>query len=266
MPDQVRRQGLDVVAREAELVDTDELGPAEAVGAVGVTGLAASREEEDRLPVLVLAPRDRLTLYGGDVELLLTRRVRVHSQLNGTGRTNDLVLTGAADHEVEHPIEVVAGEHADLGEDELVDRIRRNVAPIDELLEDVLIDAERQHRGYRLERENLIAREPLQPRETIDVLSAVGAEPRGSVRRLTRHKSSPSLRGPVEERFTPELVKRRPLVRHPDRSSMAASRVEGLGERDIAGSFSRKFEFGAYGSTGADRELNRDWVSNVSYP
>ena len=95
------------------------------------------------------------------------------------------------------------------------------------------------------ERDNLIAREVLQPRETVDVLPAVGAEPRGSVGCLTRHKSSPSLRGPVEERFTPEFVKRWTLFRHPDRSSRAASRVEGRGERDIAGSFSRTFEFGA---------------------
>ena len=82
---QVRDEPGDVVGGHLQVRLADELGPAEAVRAVRVTGLALFGEEEHGLRVLVLQAVDRLVADPRHVELELARRVRVepHAHLVG---------------------------------------------------------------------------------------------------------------------------------------------------------------------------------------
>ena len=61
-----------LLGREFELVDADELGPSEAIGAIGVARLAGGGEKEHRLPVFMLHAVKRLMVHFRDVQLHLS--------------------------------------------------------------------------------------------------------------------------------------------------------------------------------------------------
>ena len=79
---QVARELFDVLVGELEVVESDELRPAEAERAVRVARLARGGEEEDRLVILVLDARNGFAVHGRDVVRGLARGVRVEFVLD----------------------------------------------------------------------------------------------------------------------------------------------------------------------------------------
>jgi hypothetical protein len=172
---QVAHERARLVVGEAELVDADELGPAEAVGAVGVAGLSLAREEKHRLPVLVLHAAQLVPAPGGDVELHLARRVGVHAHLDLSRGGLDRLAGGVAVHELHHALEVLRIEHPGLREGELVDGVLGHVLPADQLLHHVAVHAEREDRRDRLHLGELCRAEPPQLGDAVDVGARVRA-------------------------------------------------------------------------------------------
>ena len=135
--------------RDAQLLVADELGPAEAEGAVAVAGLPLAREEQHRFTVLVLHAFEATPIgVARHVHFHLVGRMGIEFVADLVGHTFDLGLVGAAAHHRRHALEVLRREHPALREGELEDRIGRDVAPVDQFVDDVLVDAERQHRRY----------------------------------------------------------------------------------------------------------------------
>ena len=74
---EVGEQAAGLRGGEAQFLGSDELGPAEAEGAVGVTGLSPVGEEQDRLAVLVLDPGERDTAHRRHIGGHLLRRMGI---------------------------------------------------------------------------------------------------------------------------------------------------------------------------------------------
>ena len=153
---QILHELIGVAGGEPQVFDADELRPSEAIGTVGVTGLTLDREEEHRLTIFVLAPQDPLTVDPGHVEQLLTGRVRVHPQADVVHQPLERLALVAPDNHVLEAKQVGALEHSGLREGELEDGIVRNVIPVDELAQNVVIDAKWQNAGHRFERHALL--------------------------------------------------------------------------------------------------------------
>jgi hypothetical protein len=84
---------------------------------------------------------------------------------------------------------VLGGEHAALREGELEDGVAGDVGPVDELVDDVLIDAEGQHRGDDLHLEALPGGEAGELRDAVEVAGGEDLEGRGGeVLRDRRHE------------------------------------------------------------------------------
>jgi hypothetical protein len=62
-----------------QVVNTNELGPAEAVPAVGMACLPLSGEQKHRFPVFMLEALDESFFIGRDILLQLISRMRVES-------------------------------------------------------------------------------------------------------------------------------------------------------------------------------------------
>ena len=186
----VRDERFRFAVREFQLVDADELRPTEAIGAVGVAGLALAREEENCLAVLVLKSRERASVEGRDVELHLAGRMRVQPLLDLSRRRAHPCLVGADPDEVNHPRHVLPGEHPGLRERQLVDRVFGDVVPPDEILDDVVVDPERQHGGNGLHRDEVVRVEPPELRDGVDVPPRVGAVLHGRCAHLAHHGDS----------------------------------------------------------------------------
>ena len=88
---QVVNQLLGLFGSEFQLVNTYELGPAKAIGAIGVAGLTLAGKEEDGFAILVLHPLKGLRTQTGDVELHLPGGVGIESVLNLAGCRLDLL-------------------------------------------------------------------------------------------------------------------------------------------------------------------------------
>jgi hypothetical protein len=150
MPPQVGHQLVSLVSGELEFVDPDELGPAEAVSAESVTGLARRGEEQHRLAVLVLHPLQALVTEHGNVELQLTRRVRVELVLDLPRRHFELGGGHAAADEIVHAPVCIVAEHLGLWEGQLEDRVVRDVGPVDQVVDDVVVHTKGKHGRDRL--------------------------------------------------------------------------------------------------------------------
>ena len=79
---EIARELIDVLVRELHVVEADELRPAEAEGAVGVTGLTVGWEEEGGLVVLVLDAGNGLAVDGRHVVGHLAGRVGIQFELD----------------------------------------------------------------------------------------------------------------------------------------------------------------------------------------
>jgi hypothetical protein len=184
---QVGDQAGRIRGGEPQFGIADELRPPEAVGAVRVAGLALAGEVEDRLPVLVLQPRHRGAVLDGHVRPL-RGRVRVepapdvvhHLAHQGAGRPLQ-------------PSLVLVGQHAGLREGQLEDRVVRHGPPVDQVVEDVVVDAEGEHQGNASHGVADVRRQAVPTRDRVDVPRAVRLEPR-AFRRGVRHQEAASSR------------------------------------------------------------------------
>ena len=168
---------LDVVGRHLQVRLVHELRPAEAVRAVRVAGLALPGEEQHGLRVLVLQAGQRPAVQARRVQQQLAGRVRVepHPDLvrgGAQGRPGRL----AADH-VRQPLHVGRGQHVGLGENQAVDRVVRGRVPVDQVLDDIGIRPEREHRRHGPYGQPLVRRQAGPLHEHVQVFRRVGMKP-----------------------------------------------------------------------------------------
>ena len=129
-----------------QIVVTNELGPAEAEGAVAVTHLPLAGEEQHSLVVLVLDAVDFFAVHFRHVVFHLPGGVRVQGVTDfGDGGFDFRLVTAA--HGLGHLVEMLRGQHAFLRKGKLVDGIIGHLVPVDQFVDDVLVDPERQHIG-----------------------------------------------------------------------------------------------------------------------
>ena len=146
---------------DLEIVIADELRPAETEGAVAVAHLALAGEKQHRLVVLVLNAVDLFAVHFRNVVFHLPGGVRVEGLADLGHGGIDLRLVAAA-HGVGHLVEVFRCEHAFLRKGELVDRVVGHLVPVDQFLDHVFVDAERQHVGHHAHGETGVIVEALQ--------------------------------------------------------------------------------------------------------
>ena len=170
---QLRRFG----AGNAQVLVAHELGPAETEGAIRVAGLALTGEEQHRLAIFVLqAVQPHALVVAGHVHFHLIGRMRIKvlSHLVDGGIEHGLI--GPLANKLGDPLVMFGGQHAPLGERELIDGIVRNVVPVDQFVDDVLVDAERQYRRHHFHFKALRFIKLLQRGDTIKVTLRINLE------------------------------------------------------------------------------------------
>jgi hypothetical protein len=130
------------------------------------------REHQARLPVLVLDARHGLVVELGDVHRQLALRVRVQLEPDLVRKRPALRGSGAGRHQHRHARPLPRGKHVRLRERELEHRVVRDVAPVDQLVDDVAVDAERQHVGDRLHVPERPGRQALELGKTSEILDS----------------------------------------------------------------------------------------------
>jgi hypothetical protein len=183
---QVVRHPVDLGGGHLELGLVHELGPPEAVRAVGVAGLSLLGEDQHRLGVLVLNAGQWLIAQVGDVQRQLPGGVRVEPHPDLVRRRLDLRLGRALGQQGGDVLHVGRGEHVSLREHQPVDRVIRRRGPVDELLDDVRVGAERKHRPDGPYRQPVRGAETGPRGQDVEVFRGVRAEP-PSRRRCRRH-------------------------------------------------------------------------------
>ena len=142
---QVANQLIHFLVGELEVFVANELGPAEAEGAVRVAGLPVCGEEENGLAVLVLQSRNGLAIDVGHVVGHLPGRVRVEPVADAFDRRIDFWLCGFVADQVANFVEFVFFQHPRAGEDQVEDGVIGHVGPVDQLIHHVLVGSEGQH-------------------------------------------------------------------------------------------------------------------------
>ena len=154
----------------------DELCPAEAERAVGVARLAAAREEENGLAVLVLdAFKGCVVRVPGDVEFPLAGRMGVEAVANRRDNRGDLFFGSTSTHEIRDPGEVALIEHPRLRERHLVDGVVRYARPVDQFIDHIAVGPEGEDAADDLDREPVIPRNARQLRNTLELPLRDGA-------------------------------------------------------------------------------------------
>ena len=173
---EIGHQRADIVGCHLQLRLVHKLCPPEAVGAVRVAGLALPGEEQHRLRVLVLQAGQWPAVQARRVQQQLPRRVRVqpHPDLARGGAQAGLG-SRAADH-VREPPDVRHGQHVRLGEDEPVDGVGGGRVPVNEVLDDVRIRAEWEHRRHRPDGQPFIRRQTCSLHEHVQMFRRVSME------------------------------------------------------------------------------------------
>ena len=167
----------------AQILVTDKLCPAEAEGAVAVTHLAGAGEEQHRLPVLMLQPLYALAVELGYVVFQLPGWVRVQGGAHFGDYGVELLGRPFLAQGLGHALEIFRGQHAALGEGQLEDGVVRHCGPVDQLVDDVLVDPERENAGHHAHVEALLFGQHLQLWNLIQLPGGIDAESFGFERR-----------------------------------------------------------------------------------
>ena len=168
---QIVHEAFGLLCREFEIVDADELRPAETEGAIGVAGLAVAWEEQHRLFVLVLYAVEALLVQHRHVVLELAGGVGVEGQTNPVRGLVDNLTGSAALDERGHLLEVPGREHAPLRESQREYRIVGDVIPVDQLVHDIIVGLKRKNAGDDIDRQPLVVLEELGLRNVGDVVA-----------------------------------------------------------------------------------------------
>src|SRR5690554_1441779 len=144
---QVAVQLLGIGAGHFQVFVTDKLGPAEAEGAVAVAGLALRREEQHGFAVFVLHAVQHFAVQFRHVHFHLAGRVRVQFVPDDLGGRLDIFLVGAVAMQLRHLFVMFVLEHTLLREHELIDGVVGNLVPVDQFVDHIFVDPERQHAG-----------------------------------------------------------------------------------------------------------------------
>jgi hypothetical protein len=183
---QILGQPVRFARGELQLLEPDELRPAEAVRTVREAGLPAAGEEQHRLAVLVLHALE-VRVGRRPVERGLAGGVGVEAQLDFACGRAQLVRGCRAAHEGVHALEVLVGQHVALREGELEERVVGDPRPVDEFVDDVAIDGEGEHVRDGAQRVALAARQVRQLRQVLELFAAQQRETVGGGRRVGDH-------------------------------------------------------------------------------
>lgn len=142
-----------------------------------MAGLALAGEEQHGLAVLVLdAVEPVAMLVARHVHFHLVGRMGIELVADFGDGLIQLGLVGALAQQRGDAVEMLRREHAALREGELEDRIGRDVVPVDQFVDDVLVDAERQHRGHHLHFEAPFGGEPAKLHDAIEIALGIYLE------------------------------------------------------------------------------------------
>jgi hypothetical protein len=172
---EVGRDPGHVVGGHLEIRLIHELGPPEAVGAVSVAGLSLFGEHKHRFRIFVLDSGQWLIGQLRDVEGELARGMRVEPGPHGVRGRAYLGPRGLPGQQASDLAHVLGREHVGLREDQPVDRVVRRRIPVDEVVDDVLVGAERKHRGHRPDRQPFAGVQPRARGQSVQVLGCVSA-------------------------------------------------------------------------------------------
>ncbi len=155
---------------------THELCPAETEGAVGMASLTLGGEEQNGFPVLVLHTVQNLAVQFRHVHFHLAGGVWVQLVANLFRYRLDLFLIGTVPVHLCHALVMLILQHTLLGEDELVERVVRNLVPIDQFVDHILVNAEGEYAGYHLHFKQGLFREILDNVNLIELAVCVDLE------------------------------------------------------------------------------------------
>ena len=167
---QVAAQQLALAHRKLLALQPHELRPAEAEGAVGVTGLALRGEEQRRFAILVLHTRQRLTVVAGHVVFHLTGRMRVQRHPDLVGYHLELARVLARVDRRRHLVEVGRRQHVLLREGQAEHPVVERIAPVDQMIDDVPVRFEGQHPAHDIDVVDHLVRQSLDLLELLEVM------------------------------------------------------------------------------------------------
>src|SRR5690554_2484775 len=174
---QVAVQLLGIGAGHFQVFVTNKLGPAEAEGAVAVAGLALGREKQHGLTVLVLYAVEYFAIQLRHVRFHLAGGVWVQFVTDDFGGSLDVFFVGTLAMQLRHLLVMFVLEHALLGEDELIDGVVRYLVPVDQFVNHVFVNPERQHAGYHFHFEQGVFREILDRLNFVELAVSKNLEP-----------------------------------------------------------------------------------------
>ena len=104
-----------------------------------MTGLSGTGEKQNRFTVFVLNALEFLASQNGHVVFFLSGRMRVEFKSYLIGNGLYLVFIGCRSQGVLHQLEMLAAEHSALREGKLKHRICFRLAPVDQLICEVVV-------------------------------------------------------------------------------------------------------------------------------
>ena len=138
--------------------------------------LTGAGEKQHGFAVFVLQAFDDFAVQHRNVVLQLAGRVRVEFAANIADQGFELGCRQFIAHGLGDAVVVLRLKHAALRKGELKDRVGRYLLPVDQLVDDVLVDPKGQHAGNHLHLEALLGAELLELRYLIQLLGGVDLE------------------------------------------------------------------------------------------
>ena len=110
-----------------------------------MTILALTGKVKHGLPVLVLHPVVHLAVFDRHIELHLSGRMGVEPHLNVFGRPADVCLRGLYGEQPLDAFPVCFFQHTALRKGQAKNRIIRDPFPVDQLIQNIVVDAKRKN-------------------------------------------------------------------------------------------------------------------------
>ena len=143
-----------------------------------MAGLALTRKKEDGFAVLMLHTGQRLTVHVRNIHLLLTGGMRVQPNTNLVCGGFDRDAVRPVPEQVGHARKVFRQQHAGLRKSQLEHGVIGDIVPVDQILDDVWIDAKGQDIGHHLHIKPLLVGYALELRNPVKVTLVIHLETR----------------------------------------------------------------------------------------